>query len=218
MQLGIMAKTFARPTLGGIFDAVVKHDLHCVQFNFTCAGLPNMPDQMEPHVIENIRHEADARKISIAAVSGTFNMIHPDKQQRRDGLKRLQILAGSCRALGTSVITLCTGTRDPENMGRHHAANDSPEAWRDLTDSLRRALEFADEFGVILAFEPEVSNVVNSAQKGRRLLDEMQSKHLKVVMDGANLFPAGTLPRMREILAEAFELLGRDMVIAHAKD
>ena len=37
-------------------------------------------------------------------------------------------------------------------------------------------------------------------------------------MDGANLFHAGQLPRMREVLDEAMALLGQDIVIAHAKD
>ena len=37
-------------------------------------------------------------------------------------------------------------------------------------------------------------------------------------MDGANLFPAGTLGRMHEILDRAFELLGADVVLGHAKD
>jgi len=39
-----------------------------------------------------------------------------------------------------------------------------------------------------------------------------------VVMDGANLFPKGGLKRMREILDEAFDLLGGDIAMAHAKD
>jgi sugar phosphate isomerase/epimerase len=39
-----------------------------------------------------------------------------------------------------------------------------------------------------------------------------------VVLDPANLFHAGELPRMSEILDEAFDLLGRDIALAHAKD
>jgi len=83
---------------------------------------------------------------------------------------------------------------------------------------LVEALKIAAENDVTLAFEPEVSNVVDSASKGRRLLDQMQSPYLKVVMDPANIFHQGELPRMREILPEAFDLLGEDIVIAHAKD
>jgi sugar phosphate isomerase/epimerase len=63
-----------------------------------------------------------------------------------------------------------------------------------------------------------VANVINSARKARRLLDEFRSPHLKIVMDGANLFHGSNVVRMREILDEAFELLGQDIVIVHAKD
>src|SRR5262249_27364551 len=66
--------------------------------------------------------------------------------------------------------------------------------------------------------EPEVNNVVDSAEKARRLLDETGSDRLKVTLDAANLFPAGQLARMGAILDRAFELLARDIVLAHAKD
>jgi sugar phosphate isomerase/epimerase len=218
MRLGIFAKTLVRPTLEATLDAVAAHGLDCVQFNMACAGLPSLPDRIEPELCDRVRHAMAARRITMAAVSGTFNMIHPDPQQRRDGLRRLSVLAAACARLGTSIITLCTGTRDPENMWRRHPDNDSAQAWRDLLASLRVALRIAEDTGTILAFEPEVANVVDSARKGRRLLDELGSPRLKVVMDAANLFHAGELPRMREILMEAFGLLGRDIVLAHAKD
>ena len=40
MNVGIFAKTFARPSLEATLDAVRAHDLDCVQFNLACAGLP----------------------------------------------------------------------------------------------------------------------------------------------------------------------------------
>jgi len=218
MQIGIFAKTFARPTLEGVFDAVKSQGIFCVQFNMACAGLESLPDRIESSLATMIREAASKRQISIAAVSGTFNMTHPDVRQRRDGLRRLHVLAESCAVLGTSIITLCTGTRDPENMWRRHPDNDLPDAWRDLIETMHEALTIADECDVTLAFEPEVSNVIDSAAKGRALLDEIKSNRLKVVMDPANLFHTGELPRMREILDEAFALLGHSVAIAHAKD
>lgn len=218
MQLGIFAKTFVRPTLGETLDAVVNHGFDCIQFNFSCVGLPTLPEQIDPAFAERIRRELEAHKITMAAVSGTFNLIHPDLQKRRDGLARLKVLIAASQQLGTSVITLCTGTRDPDDMWRRHPENDSPEAWRDLLASLREVLPMAQSNNITLAFEPEVSNAVDSALKGRQLLDELKSPHLKVVMDGANLFHVRELPRMKEILSGAFDLLGQDIVIAHAKD
>ena len=218
MQIGIMARTFVRPTLEETLDAVADHGVHCIQFNFTCAGLPEMPEQIDLDLCDRIREEMSAREMTMAAISGTYNMIHPDVRERQDGLRSLRELASVCHRLDTSVITLCTGTRDPQSMWRRHPDNDLPEAWDDLVAETRKALEIAAEYDVILAFEPEVSNTVDSAVKGRRLLDQMESPHLKVVMDPANIFHKGELPRMREIIDEAFELLGEDIAIGHAKD
>ena len=120
--------------------------------------------------------------------------------------------------LSAPVITLCTGTRDPADMWRRHVDNDSPSAWRDLLISLGEALAVTEAHGVTLGIEPETANVVGSAQKCRRLLEELKSPHLKVVLDAANLFHPGDLPRMREIVDEAFDLLGPDIVLAHAKE
>ncbi len=218
MHLGIFAKTFVRPTLAAVLDAVKAHGLDYVQFNMACAGLPSMPDQIDPKLCDGIHQEMLGRNLTMVAVSGTFNMIHPDLNERQRGLRRLGILAAACRRLGTSVITLCTGTRDPNDKWRYHPDNASPEAWRDLVVSMQSALEIAREHDVTLAIEPEVSNVVDSAVKGRRLLDEMQSPNLKIIMDAANLFPVGTLQHQHRVLDEAFSLLGEDIILAHAKD
>ena len=218
MHIGIMARTFIRPTLEATLDAVAAHGVQSVQFGLSCAGLPDLPDHLDPGLCDRIRQGMAARGIAMAALSGTFNMIDPDRYKREDGLRRLGELASACERLGASVITLCTGTRDPENMWRRHPGNDAPEAWEDMLASMRQAVKIAEGTGVTLAFEPEVANVVDSAQKARRLLDEIGSPRLKVVMDGANIFHTGELPRMREILDEAFDLLGPDIALAHAKD
>jgi len=218
MDIGIFTKTFARPTLGAVLDAVAGQELHAVQFNMSCAGVEEMPDTIEPALIATIRQEMTARGITMSAISGTFNMIHPDMAERQAGLRRLRTLAAACTGLGTSVITLCTGTRNTQSMWRSHPDNGSADAWRDLAVSMQEAVTIGEEFGVIMAFEPEVSNVIDSAPRARRLLDEIGSPYLKVVMDGANVFHKGELPQMTAILTEAFDLLGNDIALAHAKD
>lgn len=220
MQIGIFAKTFLRPTLAENLDAIVAHGLSVVQFNLSCAGLPSMPDTLEAETASAIRDEFAARGLTMAAVSGTFNMIHPDLEKRRAGMERLRVLAEACEALGASIITLCTGTRDPDNMWRWHPDNDTPAAWGDLIESMGAAVKIAEMNNVILAIEPEPANVIDRASKGRRLLDGISSAHLKVVMDGANLFHPGDLSRtsQAEVFEEAFSLLGQDIVLAHAKD
>jgi sugar phosphate isomerase/epimerase len=218
VQIGILAKTFIRPRLEEVLDAVKAYSLDCLQFNMACAGLAALPDEVDLTLADQIQAEMKHRGLTMSAVSGTFNMIDPDLIRRREGLRRLSVLASVSKRMGTSIITLCTGTRDPTDMWRRHADNDLPDAWDDLVSSMQQALRIAEDHQVTLAFEPEVANVVDSAVKARRLLNEMRSSWLRVVMDPANLFHSGTLSKMRETLDEAFELLGDQIVIAHAKD
>jgi sugar phosphate isomerase/epimerase len=218
MQIGVLSGTFGRPTLAALLDAVKANGLDCIQLSLGCAGMPDMPDRIAPEAAERIRHEAADHGVEIASLQGTFNMSHPDPEHRRTGLRQLGVLAAACHGIGTSKIHLCTGTRDRDNMWRRHPDNDSPAAWRDMVACVRAATAIAQQEGVVLAFEPEVNNVVDSAKKSRRLMDEVHSPHLKMTMDAANLFHKGELAHMDQILDDAFALVGHDIVLAHAKD
>src|SRR5262249_3509018 len=216
--IGIFAKTFPRPTFEENLDAVREYGLGVVQYNLACAGLPSLPDRIDPRLAQHIAAAAAARQIRIAAVSGTFNMIDPVRERRDAGMRRLGQLAGACALLGTKIITLCTGTRDPDDMWRGHPANGRPDAWADLHRAMEQALVIAEEHDLWLAVEPETANVVDSPAKARRLLDELRSPRLKIIIDPANLFPVEDLPHQRAVLDAAFVLLGPDVVLAHAKD
>jgi len=223
MNIGIFAKTFERSTLEDNLRAVKEHGIRAVQYNMSCAGLPPMSERIDHETVKRIRTAADSEGITIAAVSGTCNMAHPDAGVRQVGIDRLRGLASICSLLGTSIITLCTGTRDVNNMWRKHPDNHLPEAWRDLVVSMEQALDIADEYDVTLAFEPEPSNVVDSAGKGCQLIREMQSPRLKVVFDAANLLSNvslsdGVTRQQEDVLNEAFDLLGEQIALAHAKD
>jgi len=218
MQIGILLGAFSRPTLEARLEAAKAAGLECVQLSMDCAGLATMPDAIPADLAARCKREAASRGIAIASLDGTFNMSHPDAQRRKDGLRRLRVLVDACEAIGTAAIHICTGTRDRTSMWRRHPDNDSPEAWRDMVGCVREAAGIAREKNVTLAFEPEVNNVVDSAKNARRLLDEVASPNLKVCIDCANVFHTGELPRMSEVLEETIKLLGKDIVLAHAKD
>ena len=218
MGIGIFAKTFIRPTLEQVLDCVYEQGIKNIQFNMSCAGLAPLPDFIDPVTSKRIFHETERRDIKISAVSGTFNMIHPNKLEREIGLARLNTLATASKEMGASVITLCTGTRDPDNMWRKHPGNREGSAWKDLLACMETALGIAENHNVMLAFEPEQANVVDSAEKGKRLLNEMKSNKLKVVFDAANLFHKDNISHMKQTMENAFHLLNDAIIMAHAKD
>ena len=242
MQLGIFAKTFPRPTLEQTLDAVAGHGLTHVQFNMSCMGLATLPDKLDEGSCVWIAQMLHERGLKMAAISGTFNMVDPNESRLEHNLRRLDVLAGACRWLDTRIITLCTGSRDPRDMWKWHPDNSRKSTWERLVETMRAAVAIADRHEVTLAFEPEVNNVVSSVMRARRLLDEIESPWLKVVIDPANLLNPGDLSRLcpseyhdtiarylpgeraevrgrlTEVLDEAFDWLGNDIVLAHAKN
>lgn len=218
MRLGVFAKTFPGTDPDAVLAQVAAAGYSCAQYNMACSGLPSMPDALSTRQATRVAEAAANAGVSIVAVSGTYNMIHPDPQLRADGERRLEVLAARCAALDTRLITLNTGTRDPADQWRGHPDNDTNAAWQDLLTAMEAAITIAERHHVDLGIEPELATVVHSAQQARRLIDSMQSSRLKVVFDAANLFEVATLAQQRDLVSSAIDLLAEHIVLAHAKD
>jgi sugar phosphate isomerase/epimerase len=218
MQLGIFAKTFEGKAPAMVIAQAKAAGFSTVQYNMACSGLAAMPDAISDAQVLDVAAAARINGVSVCAVSGTYNMIHPDVAVREKGLGRLDVLAARCHGLGTRLITLCTGTRDAEDQWRHHPDNTSKEAWRDLIASMEAAAAIAETHDVQLGIEPELANVVCSAAKAKQLIAELGNSRVRVILDAANLFEHTPIAEQRRCVASSIELLADHIVMAHAKD
>ncbi|HEX4764942.1 MAG TPA: sugar phosphate isomerase/epimerase family protein [Lichenihabitans sp.] len=218
MRLGVFAKTFPGTDAEAVLGAVRAAGYGCAQFNMACVGLPPMPDDIPDGMLERIAAAAARHDVGLVALSATYNMIHPDRAIRAAGQRRLRLMLDAAKALGVPLVTLCTGTCDPDDQWRYHPGNAEPEAWAEMRREIEIALAGAEAAGVDLGIEPEQANVVTSAADARRLIDDLGSPRLKIVLDPANLFERATPDEARRIVAEAVDLCGADIAMAHAKD
>lgn len=218
MKLGIFAKTFDGTDPAAVLRSVAAAGFAGAQYNMACSGLAPMPDVISPEQARAVALAAREAGVEIVAVSGTYNMIHPDVAVRRAGHRKLEELAKHCMEMSTGLITLCTGTRDPVDQWRAHPDNNLSDAWRDLLAAMETAIEIAERYDIDLGIEPELANVINSAEKAHRLIAELGSPRLKIVIDPANLFEVATVEEQRSTVSAAIDLLADRIVMAHAKD
>jgi sugar phosphate isomerase/epimerase len=221
-DLGIFARTFPRTSATEVAGAVAAAGFGLVQLNLAAAGLPTMPGPAELDRLDfgAIRRAFDDRAIRIWGLSASYNMIHPDPAIRDAQTGAAAALIGRAPELGAAAVTLCTGTRDPDNMWRRHPGNDDPRAWKDLRVSLDRLLPAADAAGVRLGIEPEPGNVISTAARARRLLDELgrDAGLTGIIFDPANLVTVATAGHQADILTEAAGQLAGWILCLHAKD
>ncbi|TIT85339.1 MAG: sugar phosphate isomerase/epimerase, partial [Mesorhizobium sp.] len=62
------------------------------------------------------------------------------------------------------------------------------------------------------------ANIVTSADDAMRLISEIGSKRLRIVLDPANLFEQANAETARAVVAEAVEHTAGHVSLAHAKD
>lgn len=216
--LGTMTRHVERPSLEAVAAAIHGYDLGAVQLSLESDGLEPLPDQLTEAQARRIRRIFQDAGVRIAAVSGTFNVIDPDRERRRTNLERFARLCDACTWLGTRVVTACSGTRNPDYMWRAHPDNQNADAWEELLESTGEMVRAAERAGVVVAYEPETANVLDTTARAQRLLETIDSPALGIVFDPANFFYPRDLPRMQAMLEEGFQRLGRHIALAHAKD
>lgn len=218
MEIGIFSRTYAHMSLEAVFREMDRQGIHHTQFNLSSAGLPTLPERVDEEALLAIPALAKQYGITLDALSGTFNMIDPDEDARARGCQQFETQCRIARLLEIPIVTLCTGSKHPKDKWAWHEDNLTEAAWSDLMRSTEKILRYAEDNGITLGVETEASNIICTPEKARRYLDDVGSPNLKIIMDGANLFRPEQVPRMAEILEEAFDALGKDIVLAHAKD
>ena len=219
-QLGIFARIFHRASAHEVAEAVAEAGFHVTQLNLSSLGFPTVPSPDMDIDLDAIRGAFSSNAVDIWGLSATYNVIHPAAARRLSDTTKAQALIARSGQLGTSFVTLCTGSRDPQNMWRHHPSNDTEEAWRNLRASLDMLLPVAETVGVRLGIEPEPANVIADAQRAKRLLTELgdDARLVGIVFDPANLVSLAHIDEQEAILRRAFEELGDQIVAFHAKD
>jgi len=221
-MLGAFARIFHVQTAAQLADAFRAHSLTQVQLNLSTFGMPTIPTEAEASTdsLDAVGRVLTSAGLALWGISATFNAAHPDDARRRAEVVRAADFVGRLGGTGATAATLCSGSRDPDDMWGFHAETGSEAAWRDFRASLDALLPAAERSGVVLAVEPEPANTVSDVDRARRLQRELGDEAARVgfILDPANLITGVDPGRHRYTLERAFEELGPQTICVHAKD
>lgn len=228
MKIGLCTTDLSPLPADALFEKLANYGTTVTQMSFTSVieagyepdGSLEIPPVIASSLLRDISRVSSHHGVNVAAINGTFNMAHPDSIVREEGLRRFTMLAQAADALNCRMITLCSGTRNTQSLWAPHPDNGSPAAWDDMFDCVVRCADIAQKYGITLAVETEAANIIDTPEKARKLMDDTGCETVKMIMDGANLFHQGQAKRenAHHVLAHAFSVFGRDVVIAHGKD
>ena len=118
--------------------------------------------------------------------------------------------------MGAGVVGTETGA--PNTEYKFEEACWSDWALERFIDGLRPVVEYAEKMGVLVAIEPVVRHIVCNPVRARKVLDEINSPNLRIILDPVNLLETYNYEKQDEIFDQAIELLGKDVAVLHVKD
>ena len=83
MDLGVFSRTYHPVGIDRICAQIARDGFQAIQFNISSAGLPSLPKAWTEAVIQEVMASATHSGLSICALSGTYNMAHPEFTTRQ---------------------------------------------------------------------------------------------------------------------------------------
>ena len=218
MQLGIrLHDTKKLPFEERILDV---HNL-----GFVCGHLalskvidefPTDDGALTPGLAMYIKKVFAKNDVDIAVLGCYLNLANPNPEKLAKITRRYLAHLRFASLLGCGVVGTETGapnetyTAVPECHGE--------EALRTFIQNLRPVVQYAEKAGVILAIEPVWKHIVYNPARAKRVLQEIASPNLQIILDPVNLLDISNYGRQREIVEEAIDVLGDEIAMVHIKD
>ena len=132
--------------------------------------------------IEKKMTQTDMKCTFSLALDSQRNIISPDKEKRKEGVKFLKQRIEVASYLGSDVI----GGPFYGAWGEFTGQMRTKDEWNYCKEHLSEVAEFAKEKGVVLAVEPlnrYETYFLNTAQDARKLVEEINHPNLNILLD-----------------------------------
>lgn len=216
LKLGVFTGVYAslpleeaarRMAADGFRGVVLESAFADVQFD------PWAPDWDKARLIT---HTLAKHKLKVAGLFGYYNVVDPDPARRLRGEQRMQVLIENWKQFGCRVISTETGTLNDKSEWLESPENGTENGYQACRAALEKLTRAAKKTGAVISIEPYWRNVIDSIARTERVMQDVPG--LKLVMDPCNYFRKEDLSRMDPMLEEMFRVLGKNIVLAHAKD
>ena len=178
--------------------------------------MKDAPEKLTAEYAERFRQDFDESGLECAVLGCYLNLADPDPERRARTQEIYKAHLRFAAKTGARVV----GTETYANPESRFAdpAPQSEEAFRLFMDSLRPVIRCAEETGAVLAVEPVWYHIISTPERAVRMLEELPSDNLQIILDVVNLISPDQAYRAEDIVRNAVSLLGDRVRILHMKD
>lgn len=218
MQFGIRLHDAVKDPLEERLKAVREQGFVCAHLALSKVISENSVAEsaLTPGYAMYLKRLFDKYGLDVAVLGCYLNLANPDAGKLRAIQDKYMANIRFAAHLGAGVVGTETGAPNLEYKFEEACWNE--ESLQIFINNLRPVVKYAEQMGVLMAIEPVVRHIVCNPVRARRVLDEINSPNLRIILDPVNLLEIYNYEKQDEILDEAVELLGKDVAVLHVKD
>ena len=177
---------------------------------------PTSDEALTPGLAMYIKNVFARNHVDIAVLGCYLNLANPNPQKLEQITHRYMAHIRFASWLGCGVVGTETGA--PNETYTHVPECHGEEALKTFIANLRPVVKYAEQMGVVMAIEPVWKHIVCNPKRARKVLDEIASPNLQIILDPVNLLDISNYKNQIEIVDEAIDVLGADVAMVHLKD
>lgn len=218
MQFGIRLHDAIKAPLEERLKAVREQGFACAHLALSKVISENSvaDSALTPGYAMYLKRLFDKYELDVAVLGCYLNLANPDPEKLKTIQNKYMANIRFAAHLGVGVVGTETGAPNLEYKFEEACWNE--ESLQIFINNLRPVVKYAEQMGVLMAIEPVVRHIVCNPVRARRVLDEINSPNLRIILDPVNLLEIYNYEKQDEILDEAVELLGKDVAVLHVKD
>ena len=205
-------------TMDDTIREIKAQDFSCVQLDVSFKDCDAVKEQLTKSKANVIRDKFRDASLPIIAISSYTNLIHPDKEKRKQNIGYVKMLMERALDLGCPYVVSETGTYHRDNDWLWDDRNATEEAYLEFAEVLYDIVKFGKEVGATFLIENYVNNVVFDIDRIQRLFTDINMPNMKLLCDPTNYYTPKNYHDIDGMLYRIFNALADKMVIAHAKD
>ena len=195
-------------------DNAKKYGVRKLQFALarTCNDINFDEIGFDEKVANDIKAKLDEYNLHVSVLGCYIDPINPNDEVRNTQLTRFKNFISYAKVFGADMIATETGFLGTQEETR------SEETYQFLLSNLRPLVKEAEDKGVMMAIEMVWIHPMYCPQRMKRLLEDLNSPNVCVIVDMSNLTYPETKDSQCDIMNDCFDLLGDNIRGIHLKD
>lgn len=177
-----------------------------------CEDLANL----DMDYISEIGQEFKKNDIAISVLGCYLNYGCEDIEFRNRNIEIFKKHLEYGKKLGARLIGTETGSVNSDYS--FNTRNFTEEGYRFILDGLMPVFQYAEDLNVDLGIEAVYKYNIYDVKTMKRLIDDIGSKHFKVIFDPVNILTKANHENSQAIIDDAFTLFGDRIDVVHLKD